>query len=100
MDLPFTKPKGVISASCNRKRGAHLYDDSLPLSDLPQFSQAQPQEASSVAELTASISELGRSSDSANEIEQSSRLESSQVKATVDYSFFELLQTPLSDEEN
>jgi len=77
MDLPFTKPKGVISASCNRKRRAHFYDDSLPLSDLPQFSQAQPQEASSVAELTASISELGRSSDSANEIEQSSRLESS-----------------------
>ena len=31
MDIPFTKPKGSIS--CNRKRGAHLYNDSLPLSN-------------------------------------------------------------------
>ena len=28
MDITFTKPKGSIS--CNRKRGAHLYNDSLP----------------------------------------------------------------------
>ena len=54
MDIPFTKPKGSISVSCNRKRGAHLYDDSLPLSNLPQFSETQLQEGSSVVELTAS----------------------------------------------
>jgi len=99
MDIPFTKPKGVISASCNRKRGAHLYSDSLPISDLPQFPQAQLQEASSVVELIASTSELGILSHNSNKIEQSSGPESSQLKDTVDYSFFELLQIPPSDEE-
>jgi len=34
MDIPFTKPKESIST--NRKRGAHLYSDSVPLTDLPQ----------------------------------------------------------------
>ena len=24
MDIPFTKPKGSINASCNRKRGSHF----------------------------------------------------------------------------
>ena len=37
MDIPFAKLKGSISANCNRKRGAHLYDDSLPLLNLPVF---------------------------------------------------------------
>jgi len=36
---------------------------------------------------------------SANEIEQPSGPESSQLKNTVDHSFFELLLTPPSDEE-
>ena len=57
MDIPFTKPKGSISVSCNRKRGVHLYDDSLPLSDLLQFSEAQPQE-SSIIKLTSRVIEL------------------------------------------
>lgn len=34
MDIPFIKPKGLIS--CNRKRGAHLYSDEVPIVDLPQ----------------------------------------------------------------
>ena len=34
MDIPFTKPKSLIS--CNRKRGAHLYSDEFPVVDLPQ----------------------------------------------------------------
>ena len=37
MDIPFTKPKGSIST--NRKRGAHLYSDSVPLANLPQQTQ-------------------------------------------------------------
>ena len=37
MGIPFTKPKGSIST--NRKRGAHLYSDSVPLADLPQQTQ-------------------------------------------------------------
>ena len=101
MDTPFTKPKGSISASCNRKRGAHLYDDSLPLSDLSQLSETQLLEGSSIVELTASTTELelhGLSSCSevANIIEPSTGPESSQPtenKSTADFSFFQLLQT-------
>jgi len=34
MDIPFSKPKGSLSS--NRKRGAHLYGDTVPSSDLPK----------------------------------------------------------------
>jgi len=34
MDISFTKPKGSINT--NRKRGAHLYSDFVPLADLSQ----------------------------------------------------------------
>jgi len=33
-DLPFTIPKPQIS--CNKMKGAHLYDDTIPYSELPQ----------------------------------------------------------------
>ena len=71
----------------------------MPISDFPQFPQAQQQGASSVVELTANTFELDILYYSSNEIEQSSGLESSQLKDTVDYSFFELLQAPPSNEE-
>jgi len=95
MDIPFTKPKGSISASCNRKRGAHLYADSLPLSDLPQFSEAQPQE-SSIVELTSRVNELESDdvlsyNEDAGTLEQSVSPESSQPsenKSSGDFSFF------------
>ena len=38
-NLPFTKPKSRIE--CNRKRGAHLYNDTVLLSDLPQLEQTE-----------------------------------------------------------
>ena len=56
MDISFTKPQDSIG--CNRKRGAYLYNDSLPLSEFPQCSQAQPQQGLSVVELADSTSEL------------------------------------------
>ena len=34
MDITFTKPKSLLS--CNRKRGAHLYDDEVQVFNLPQ----------------------------------------------------------------
>ena len=46
MDIPFTKPKSLIS--CNRKRGAHLYSDEVPVVDLPQLSYSLLAEASVV----------------------------------------------------
>ena len=33
-DLPFTIPKPQIS--CNKKKGAHFYEDTVPCSELPQ----------------------------------------------------------------
>jgi len=39
MDIPFTKPKGSLSS--NRKRGAHLYSDTVPLLDLPKHLETQ-----------------------------------------------------------
>ena len=33
-DIPFTKPKTRIS--CNKRRGAHLYSDDIPDSELPE----------------------------------------------------------------
>jgi len=67
----------------------------------------QLQEGSSVVKLTASTTELGlhdlsSCSDVANEIEPSTGPESYQPtenKSTVDFSFFQLLQTPPSDED-
>ena len=46
MDIPFTKPKSLIS--CNRKRGAHLYSDEVPVIHLPQPSYSLAAEASVV----------------------------------------------------
>ena len=44
MDITFTKPKSSIS--CNRKRGAHFYNDAVPFAGLPQPSYLLPAEAS------------------------------------------------------
>ena len=90
MDITFTKPKG--SFSCNRKRGAHLYNDSLPLSELPQCSQAQPQKGLSVVELADGTSELELNDNEmellANEIEHSESIPGNESKSLADFSFF------------
>ena len=46
MDIPFTKPKSLIS--CNRKRGAHLYSDEFSVVNLLQPSYLLLAEASVV----------------------------------------------------
>ena len=46
IDIPFTKPKSLIS--CNRKRGAHLYSDEVSVVDLPQPSYSLLAEVSVV----------------------------------------------------
>ena len=38
-DIPFTKPKSRIE--CNWKGSAHLYSDTVPLSDVPQLEQTE-----------------------------------------------------------
>ena len=104
MDISFTKPKGSIG--CYRKRGAHLYNDSLPLSEFPQCSQAQPQQGLSVAELADSTSELELNDNEMellvnDEVEHSFEPESipGNEKSLADFSFFQLLWTPPSDED-
>jgi len=63
MDIPFTKPKESIST--NRKRGAHLYSDSVPLADLPQ--QTLEDQDSCMLELVVNTTELEVNDDTGHD---------------------------------
>ena len=73
------------------------------MSELPQCSQAQPQQGLSVVELADSTSELELNDNEiellANEVEHSEPIPGNESKSLADFSFFRLLQTLSSDED-
>jgi len=93
MDIPFTKPKGLVTT--NRKRGAHLYSNSVPLSGLPQCSQ--PLQSSTEVDPSNSQTSIDEPEVSISDsVEtQSEVLEpSNQIKGSADFSFSQLLHNP------
>jgi len=94
MDIPFTKPKGSLSS--NRKRGAHLYSDTVPLSDLPKHSEM------AVVEFTPATIESGMGTVSetvevGSESSQADPLPSPNEYLSSEFSFLQLLQIPPTD---
>ena len=97
MDIPFTKPKGTLSS--NRKRGAHLYSDTVPLSDLPKPLETQN---FSVVELASESDSNGMGtelpfSEIGQESSQHNALQSPNEQFSAEFSFLQLLQVPCTD---
>ena len=97
MDIPFTKPKGTLRS--NRKRGAHLYSDTVPLSDLPKPLETQN---FSVVELASESDSNGMGtelpfSEIGQESSQHNALQSPNEQFSAEFSFLQLLQVPPTD---
>jgi len=91
MDIPFAKPKSLLST--NRKRGAHLYSNSVPLSDLPQCSQSLQDDQ---LELTSTEPEVSTTQCDSEPI---ALLSVNDNQTFTNFSFSRLLCNPPTDEE-